>query len=67
MMTWNCPACVNVPLTEGRSSIAATSARASSTSTKRMRVMQWVIAEMFPFPPTSSRSLPASSVYFAMC
>ena len=66
MMTWNCPACVKVPFALGSSSIAATSALSGSTSTKRMRVMQWVTAEMFSLPPTKSSSLLASSVYFAM-
>ena len=67
MITWNWPACVNVPLALGSSSIAATSALSGSTSTKRIRVMQWVTAEMFPLPPTRSRSLSASAVYFAIC
>ncbi len=64
MMTWNCPACVKVPFALGSPSMASTSALPGSTSTKRMRVMQCVTAEMFPLPPTRSRSLAASSVYF---
>ena len=44
MMTWNCPAWVKVPFTEGSCSIWAVSAFAASTSTKRMRVIQWETA-----------------------
>ena len=64
MMTWYCPACVNVPFTLGRFSISSSFAFFESTRTKRILVIQWETAWMFSFPPTSSSRRFTSFSYF---
>ena len=66
MITWYCPAWVNVPFTHLIFSISFVFAFFSSARTNRILVMQWDTAEMFSLPPISSRSSFTSSVYFAM-
>lgn len=60
MITWNCPACVNVPLTTFIFSMPGMSARFGSFNTNLIRVMQCETAAMFAFPPTNSSSCAAS-------
>ena len=64
IMTWNCPAWVNVPLAEDRLSMASVSALDGSFNTKRILVTQCDTAAIFSLPPTYSNSFFESPVNF---